>query len=173
MSKVGIIMGSKSDLGVAETAINILDEFEIPYEVIVSSAHRTPERTGEWSRNAQKNGFSVIIAIAGAAAHLAGVVASETNLPVIAVPVSATSLGGIDALLSMVQMPGGIPVATMAIGSAGAKNAAIFSAQILAVDNYDIQARLKSYRENMRDKVYSANEEVQNMLEARKQDAGS
>jgi 5-(carboxyamino)imidazole ribonucleotide mutase len=101
MSKVGIIMGSKSDLGVAENAIKVLKDFGIGVEVIVASAHRTPERTSEWTKSAEKNGISVIIALAGAAAHLAGVVASETNLPVVAVPVSATTLGGLDALLSM------------------------------------------------------------------------
>jgi len=164
MAKVGIIMGSKSDLGIAETAINTLKEFGVEYEVIVSSAHRTPERTGEWSRNAAKNGFTSIIAIAGAAAHLAGVVASETNVPVIAVPVSATSLAGFDALLSMVQMPGGIPVATMAIGTAGAKNAALFACQVIANTNEEMKERLDKFRTEMRDKVYKSNEEVQAML---------
>ncbi len=164
MSKVGIIMGSKSDLGIAEAAIKVLKDFNVPCEVIVSSAHRTPERTGEWARNAENNGFSVIIALAGAAAHLAGVVASETNLPVVAVPVSATTLGGLDALLSMVQMPGGIPVATMAIGSAGAKNAALFACQIIARSDAALNAKLKTYRENMKQEVYKANKEVQAML---------
>lgn len=164
MSKVGIIMGSKSDLGIAENAIKVLKEFGIPVEVIVASAHRTPERTGEWTKSAEKNGISVIIALAGAAAHLAGVVASETNLPVVAVPVSATTLGGLDALLSMVQMPGGIPVATMAIGAAGAKNAGIFAAQIIGVKDEAVSAKLKAYREKMKEDVYKANEEVQAML---------
>lgn len=164
MGKVGIIMGSKSDYGVAEIALNVLKDFGINYEVIVSSAHRTPEITGEWSRSAQKSGFDCIIAIAGAAAHLAGVVASETNLPVIAVPVSATSLGGLDALLSMVQMPGGIPVATMAIGSAGAKNAAIYSAQIIALKDEKLREQLAQYRAEMKQKVYKDNEDVQSMV---------
>lgn len=164
MAKVGIIMGSKSDLNIAETAIKVLRDFNVPCDVIVSSAHRTPERTGEWARNAEKNGFSVIIALAGAAAHLAGVIAAETNLPVVAVPVSATTLGGLDALLSMVQMPGGIPVATMAIGNAGAKNAALFACQIIARSDNAINEKLKTYREKMKDEVYKANEEVQAML---------
>lgn len=164
MSKVGIIMGSKSDLNIAETAIKVLKDFNVPCEVIVSSAHRTPERTGEWTRSAEKNGFSVIIALAGAAAHLAGVVAAETNLPVVAVPVSATTLGGLDALLSMVQMPGGIPVATMAIGNAGAKNAALFACQIIARSDKELNEKLKAYREKMKEEVYKANEEVQALL---------
>jgi 5-(carboxyamino)imidazole ribonucleotide mutase len=161
MAKVGIIMGSKSDFGIAENVITVLEEFGVDYEVIVSSAHRTPERTSEWARNAEKNGIEAIIAIAGAAAHLAGVVASESNLPTIAVPVAATSLAGFDALLSMVQMPGGIPVATMAIGNAGAKNAGIFACQILAVKYPEINERLKKYRQSIKDKVYRDNEEVQ------------
>ena len=164
MPKVGIIMGSKSDYGIAENVISVLEEFGITYDVIVSSAHRTPERTSEWSRNAEKNGFEAIIAIAGAAAHLAGVVASETNLPVIAVPVSATTLGGLDALLSMVQMPGGIPVATMAIGSSGAKNAGVFACQILAIKYPEINERLKKYRNSIKEKVYQDNESVQEMI---------
>lgn len=168
MAKVGIIMGSKSDYGIAENVISVLEEFEVEYEVIVSSAHRTPERTSEWAKNAEANGIEAIIAIAGAAAHLAGVVASESNLPVIAVPVAATSLAGFDALLSMVQMPGGIPVATMAIGNAGAKNAGIFACQILAVKYPEINERLKKYRQSIKDKVYKDNEEVQEILRQRK-----
>lgn len=163
--KIGIIIGSKSDLPVAKTVLDVLKEFDIDYELIVSSAHRTPERTSEWSKTAEKRGIEVIIAIAGAAAHLAGVVASETTLPVIAVPVAATSLGGIDALLSMVQMPGGIPVATMAIGNAGAKNAAIFACQILAVKYPQVNERLKEYRQSIKDKVIKDDEEVQKMIE--------
>ena len=164
MGKVGIIMGSKSDLHVAETIFTVLNEFSVPFDVIVSSAHRTPETTVEWTRKAEDSGISVIIAIAGAAAHLAGVVASETNLPVIAVPVAATSLGGIDALLSMVQMPGGIPVATMAIGNAGAKNAAIYACQIIATSSPELKAKLIGYRKNMKQKVYDDNKIVQELL---------
>jgi 5-(carboxyamino)imidazole ribonucleotide mutase len=164
MGRVGIIMGSKSDLPVAETIFSVLKEFEVDYDVIVSSAHRTPETTSEWTRKAEQNDISVIIAIAGAAAHLAGVVASETNLPVIAVPVSATTLGGLDALLSMVQMPGGIPVATMAIGNAGAKNAAIYACQIMGASDSDLKEKLKAYRLRMKEKVYADNEAVQKEL---------
>ncbi|MGE4265808.1 MAG: 5-(carboxyamino)imidazole ribonucleotide mutase [Deferribacterales bacterium] len=164
MNKVGIIMGSKSDFEIAKEAVDILKGFGIEYEVIVSSAHRTPERTLEWAKTAEDRGLEAIIALAGAAAHLAGVVASETNLPVIAVPVSATSLNGLDALLSMVQMPGGIPVATMAIGKAGAKNAGIFAGQIIARKNAEIAKKVAQYKEDMKDKVYKDNEAVQEML---------
>lgn len=164
MSKVGIIMGSKSDFDIAKDAVDILKGFGIEYEVIVSSAHRTPERTLEWAKTAEQRGLDAIIALAGAAAHLAGVVASETNLPVIAVPVSATSLNGLDALLSMVQMPGGIPVATMAIGKAGAKNAGIFAGQIIARSNSEVAAKVAQYKEDMKEKVYKDNEAVQEML---------
>jgi len=164
VSKVGIIMGSKSDFDIAKDAVDILKGFGIEYEVIVSSAHRTPERTLEWAKTAEQRGLDAIIALAGAAAHLAGVVASETNLPVIAVPVSATSLNGLDALLSMVQMPGGIPVATMAIGKAGAKNAGIFAGQIIARSNAEIAAKVAKYKEDMKEKVYKDNEAVQEML---------
>ncbi|MCD8554704.1 5-(carboxyamino)imidazole ribonucleotide mutase [Seleniivibrio sp.] len=164
MNKVGIIMGSKSDFEIAKEAVDILKGFGIEYEVIVSSAHRTPERTLEWAKTAEDRGLDAIIALAGAAAHLAGVVASETNLPIIAVPVSATSLNGLDALLSMVQMPGGIPVATMAIGKAGAKNAGIFAGQIIARSNKEVAKKVAQYKEDMKQKVYKDNEAVQEML---------
>ena len=164
MSKVGIIMGSKNDFEIAREAVEILKEFGIEFEVIVSSAHRTPERTLEWAKTAEDRGLDAIIALAGAAAHLAGVVASETNLPIIAVPVSATSLNGLDALLSMVQMPGGIPVATMAIGKAGAKNAGIFAGQIIARSNREVAKKVAKYKEDMKEKVYKDNEAVQEML---------
>jgi len=164
MSKVGIIMGSKNDFEIAKSAVEILKEFGIEYEVIVSSAHRTPEQTGKWSKTADERGLSAIIALAGAAAHLAGVIASETNVPVIAVPISATSLNGLDALYAMVQMPGGIPVATMAIGKAGAKNAGIFAAQIIGRSDRSVYEKLIQYREDMKEKVYKDNEELQEML---------
>lgn len=164
MAKVGIIMGSKSDFDIAQAAIDVLKEFDIDVEVIVSSAHRTPERTGEWSKSADEKGLDAIIALAGAAAHLAGVIASETNVPVIAVPISATSMNGLDALYAMVQMPGGIPVATMAIGKAGAKNAGIFAAQIIGRKDRAMYDRLIAYREAMKEKVYKDNEAVQGML---------
>ncbi|PLX70057.1 MAG: 5-(carboxyamino)imidazole ribonucleotide mutase [Denitrovibrio sp.] len=164
MNKVGIIMGSKSDLEVAQATIDVLKEFGIEYEVIVSSAHRTPERTSEWSRTAHERGLVAIIALAGAAAHLAGVIASETNVPVIAVPIAATSMNGIDALYAMVQMPGGIPVATMAIGKAGAKNAGIFAAQIIGRSDKSMYEKLGAYRVAMKEKVYKDNDAVQDMI---------
>jgi phosphoribosylaminoimidazole carboxylase PurE protein len=147
--KVLILMGSDSDLQVMEKTGKMLEDFHIPYHMTVSSAHRTPERTLKLVRNAEKNGVEVIIAGAGAAAHLAGVIASHTTRPVIGVPIDSSSLNGIDALYSTVQMPPGIPVATMAVGKAGAKNAAIFAAQILGLKDAGIAARLKEYKKEM------------------------
>lgn len=164
MSKVGIIMGSKSDMEIAEKVMDTLDEFGVEWEVTVSSAHRTPEKTANWVKNAPDRGVKVIIAIAGAAAHLAGVVASETHLPILAVPVASTSLQGIDALLSMVQMPGGVPVATMAIGKAGAKNAAIFSVQILSTSDEMLEKKLLDYKKEMAEKVHNDDGEVQKRI---------
>lgn len=164
MKKVGLIMGSKNDFPVVENSLKVLKEFGVEYEVKVSSAHRTPEATGEWVKGAKGRGIGCIIAFAGAAAHLAGVVASETNLPVLAVPVDATALQGVDALYSMVQMPGGIPVATMAIGNAGAKNAAIFACQMVGVENDKMAQKLEDYRANMRDKVYADDAALQEEL---------
>ncbi len=131
MKKIAIIMGSDSDLAVMQKAADTLDEFSAPYEIHIYSAHRTPEETREFSRNARKNGFGAIIAAAGKAAHLAGTIAANTTLPVIGVPISSQTLGGLDALLSTVQMPSGIPVATVALD--GAKNAALLALQILGV----------------------------------------
>lgn len=151
MSKpmVGILMGSDSDLPVMEEAAKILKDFRIPYEMTVSSAHRTPKRTSEYARSAEGRGIKVIIAGAGSAAHLAGFIAAETTLPVIGVPIDSSPLNGLDSLLSTVQMPGGVPVASMAIGKAGAKNAGLFAAQILAVSNPKLSELLKSHREDM------------------------
>lgn len=164
MSKVGIIMGSKSDLEVVKECINVLKSFNIEYDVIVSSAHRTPEQTIEWTKTAKDRGISVIVAFAGAAAHLAGVVASKTNLPVIAVPISSTTLGGLDSLLSSVQMPGGIPVATMAIGKAGSKNAGLFACQIIALNNKDLYEKLEKYRKDMAEKIKLDNESLKELI---------
>ncbi|MBI5903522.1 MAG: 5-(carboxyamino)imidazole ribonucleotide mutase [Deltaproteobacteria bacterium] len=143
---VGILMGSDSDLPVMEEAAKALKSFGIPYEVTVSSAHRTPERTARYAKSAEKRGIRVIIAGAGSAAHLAGFIAAQTTLPVIGVPIDSGPLKGLDALLSTVQMPGGVPVASMAIGPAGAKNAGIFAAQILSTADEGLRARLKAYR---------------------------
>ncbi|WP_288680552.1 5-(carboxyamino)imidazole ribonucleotide mutase [uncultured Brachyspira sp.] len=144
MKKVGIIMGSDSDLPIIEKAIDILKDFSIPFEVHIYSAHRTPEKAIEFSKNAEKNGFGVIIAAAGMAAHLAGVVAANTILPVIGIPCKSQNLEGIDALLSTVQMPSGIPVATVAIN--GGVNAALLSIEILAVNDKELSKKLKEKR---------------------------
>ncbi len=146
---VGIVMGSDSDLSVMSAAVDFLKQMRIPYEITVASAHRTPERAARWAATAQKRGLKVIIAGAGMAAHLAGVIAAHTNLPVIGVPLDASPLHGMDALLSTVQMPPGVPVATMAIGKPGAKNAAVFSTRILALENKRIAARLQAFKQEM------------------------
>lgn len=144
---VGIIMGSQSDLQVMKAAADIMDECEIPYEIKVVSAHRTPDRMYEYSKNAEKRGLNVIIAGAGGAAHLPGMVASMTFLPVIGVPVKLKELDGMDALLSIVQMPGGIPVATVGINNA--KNAGILAARILSVNYPKIREKLGEYISRM------------------------
>ena len=140
MKKIGIIMGSDSDLPVVEKAINTLKDYGVPYEVHVFSAHRTPVEAAEFSKNARKNGFGAIIAAAGMAAHLAGAIAANTTLPVVGIPVKSTNLDGLDALLSTVQMPSGIPVATVAIN--GAANAALLCIQILAVEDGTLAQKL-------------------------------
>src|SRR3989338_9052592 len=148
-SLVGILMWSDSDLPIMEEAAKILKDFDIPYEMTISSAHRSPKRTSDYAKSAADRGIKVIIAGAGSAAHLAGFIAAETILPVIGVPIDSSSLKGMDALLSTVQMPGGVPVAAMAIGKAGAKNAGIFAAQIIAVGNKRLQAKLKAFKEKL------------------------
>lgn len=145
--KVAVIMGSDSDLPVLEPALKTLAEFGVSCEVVVASAHRTPEKVHDFVATAADRGIGVFIAAAGAAAHLPGVVASFTTMPVIGVPVNATSLGGLDALLSIVQMPSGIPVATMAIN--GAKNAALFAVQIIAAADPALRQKLVEYRRAM------------------------
>jgi phosphoribosylaminoimidazole carboxylase PurE protein len=146
---VSVVMGSDSDLPVMEESTKILEQFAVPYELFLTSAHRSPARTTAFAKNAAQRGIKVIIVGAGAAAHLAGVIASETLLPVIGVPVDATSLQGLDALLATVQMPGGIPVATMAIGKAGARNAALFAVRILALENEIMRNNLIKFVDNM------------------------
>lgn len=158
MKKVGIIMGSKSDLPKLEKAIDILKRFEVPYEVHVFSAHRTPLEAREFSVNARANGFGVIIAAAGMAAHLAGAIAANTTIPVIGIPINASSLGGMDALLSTVQMPSGIPVAT--VGIDGASNAALLSIEILSLSDDNLAAKLDAERKANAEKVLNANSEV-------------
>jgi len=146
---VSVLMGSDSDLSVMKEALETLKKFGIPYELYLTSAHRTPDRTKAFAQKAEGRGVKVLIVGAGAAAHLAGVVASLTRLPVIGVPIDATSLGGLDALLSTVQMPGGIPVATMAIGKAGARNAALMAARILALNDEALRRKLQQHAEQM------------------------
>ena len=149
MKKIGLVMGSDSDLPVVEKAIAVLREFGVPFEAHIYSAHRTPEQAGEFSRTAREKGFGVLIAAAGKAAHLAGAIAANTTLPVIGIPVKSSTLDGLDALLSTVQMPSGMPVATVAID--GSANAALLAAQILAVSDADLAARLDEIRaENTR-----------------------
>ena len=146
---VSIVMGSDSDLEIMNEAAKALELFEVPYEIDICSAHRSPARTGEFSRQAISRGIRVIIAGAGGSAHLAGVIAAETILPVIAVPIAATALGGLDALLAMVQMPAGIPVATVAIGRPGATNAGILAVQILATGNASLAKKLVAYKRKL------------------------
>ena len=159
MKKVGIIMGSDSDLPVVEKAISTLEEYGVPYEVHVYSAHRTPVQAKEFSANAKANGFGAIIAAAGKAAHLAGAVAANTTLPVIGIPVKSSTLDGMDALLSPVQMPAGIPVATVAID--GAANAALLSIQILAVSDEELAEKLAAARAAASEKVLAANKKIE------------
>ncbi len=147
--RVGIVMGSDSDLPVMQEALEVLTDFGIPAEITVASAHRSPSRVSEYAGNAVRRGLKVLIAGAGGAAHLAGVLAAETSLPVIGVPIASSPLAGWDALLSTVQMPAGVPVATMAVGKAGARNAAILAAQILSVADNELLAQLQQYKEEL------------------------
>lgn len=152
-ARVGIVMGSKSDWETMKSATDTLDKLGIGYEKRVLSAHRTPMQTHEWVSGAEGRGLKVIIAAAGGAAHLAGVCAAGTLLPVLGVPMESKALHGLDSLLSTVQMPGGIAVGTLAIGSAGATNAALLAAQILALSDADLMKRLKAFREEQTRKV--------------------
>lgn len=163
--QVAIVMGSESDLETLRDAQKVLVDFEIPHTLRVISAHRTPERARAFALNAESNGLKVIIAAAGKAAHLAGVLAGMTALPVIGVPMKTSDLGGLDSLLSMVQMPGGVPVGTVAIGSAGARNAALLTIRILALSDVAIQAKLKAYIDKMAADVTAADERLVAELE--------
>jgi len=147
--KVGILMGSNSDLEVMREAEKRLDQFGIPYETRILSAHRTPDKAADYARTAEQRGLEVIIAGAGAAAHLAGAIAANTTLPVIGVPIDSSSLKGVDALLATVQMPAGIPVATMAIGKPGAANAGILAAQIIARKDAKVSTKLAEFKREM------------------------
>ncbi|MCF3943004.1 5-(carboxyamino)imidazole ribonucleotide mutase [Oceanobacillus alkalisoli] len=160
MALVGVIMGSISDWETLEHTCNVLEELEIPYEKEVISAHRTPDDMFEYAKNARKRGLKVIIAGAGGAAHLPGMVASQTNLPVIGIPVQSKALNGLDSLLSIVQMPGGVPTATVAIGKAGATNAGILAAQIIGAFDGETAERLEDYRNGMKEKVAEMREDL-------------
>ena len=164
MKKVAILMGSDSDFGVMSKAVSVLKEFEIPVEVHVYSAHRTPEKVAEFATNAKDNGFGVIIAGAGMAAALAGVVAGHTTLPVIGVPLKSNVLEGVDALLSTVMMPSGIPVATVAID--GSKNAAYLAAQILAISDEELAKKVLDNRQKQSAAVLVKDQEFQEKVQA-------
>ena len=161
---VALLMGSDSDFEVMQISLETLRSFNIPCEVRITSAHRTPKATHDYVKEAEQRGCAVFIAAAGLAAHLAGAVAAITIRPVIGVPLSAGSLQGIDALLSTVQMPGGIPVATVAIGKAGAKNAAILAAQILALHDLSLADRLMKQRQTEQEAVFAKNQQLHAML---------
>jgi 5-(carboxyamino)imidazole ribonucleotide mutase len=165
---VAILMGSDSDYGTIEPAVEILKSFDIKFEVKVTSAHRTPMETMNYVKKAEERGCAVFICAAGLAAHLAGAVAANTTCPVIGVPINCGPLNGIDALLSTVQMPGGIPVATMAIGKAGAKNAAYFAVQILAVSDPELMNKFRMDRIRNADAVNRKNEALQSRIHGEK-----
>ena len=166
MSKqqVAILMGSKSDLPKIGVAIKVLQEFRVGISVRVMSAHRTPEIVSDFSKSAAENGYKVIIAAAGGAAHLAGVVAAHTLLPVIGIPVLGGAFQGVDSLLSTVQMPGGVPVVSVAVGSSGCKNAALFAVRILALDDDTLRNRLKDFHHRQQQEVIAADEELRRNL---------
>lgn len=154
---VGIVMGSKSDWPTMKMAAEVLEDLQIPHERRVVSAHRTPQWMAEYAETAESRGIRLIIAGAGGAAHLPGMIASQTALPVIGVPVQSRALSGLDSLLSIVQMPGGVPVATMAIGEAGAKNAGLFAARVLALHDQTLNTRLKDFITAQQEKVMEDN----------------
>ena len=153
LPQVGIVMGSDSDLGVMQSAADVLKEFGVALEITVASAHRSPQRAAEWASSARARGIKIIIAGAGHAAHLAGAMAAHTSLPIIGVPIDSSCLQGMDALLATVQMPPGVPVATMAIGKSGARNAGILAVQILALADTALAEKLQEYKQNMAVKV--------------------
>ena len=162
---VGILMGSDSDLPIMEEAVSALEQLQIRFEMGICSAHRSPEKAAQYAKGAEKRGIQVLIAGAGAAAHLAGALAANTILPVIGIPLSSGPLQGLDALLATVQMPSGVPVATMALDRAGARNAAILAAQVLALHDPDLASRLKAYKEKMAQGI----EEKDRQLQTRKE----
>jgi len=165
MRFISILMGSKSDYDIMKEAVKIIEKFQIPYEVIITSAHRTPQRTHNYVKDAEKRGAKVFICGAGMAAHLAGVVASLTTRPVLGVPMPSGMMDGLDALLSTVQMPGGMPVATLAVGKAGAKNAAYLALQILANSDEELRAKLEEDRIAQAKKVEMDSKEIEIRLD--------
>ena len=160
-AQVGIVMGSDSDLDIMQEAANVLNKFDIPYEMTVASAHRSPQRAAEFAGSALQRGLKVIIAGAGHAAHLAGVLAAHTRLPVIGVPIDSSCLQGLDALLATVQMPPGIPVATMAIGKPGARNAGILASQIIATSDPELGEKLETFKTEMAEQVVQKAKKVE------------
>ncbi|MBS5038346.1 MAG: 5-(carboxyamino)imidazole ribonucleotide mutase [Fusobacterium sp.] len=158
MARVGVIMGSRSDLPTMENAVEMLKRFGVDYEVKIVSAHRTPELMFEYAKSAKERGIKVIIAGAGGAAHLPGMVSSLTPLPVIGVPVQSKAMSGLDSLLSIVQMPGGIPVGTVAIGNSGAKNAGILASEIIALMDEEVAKKVEEFRREQRDEVLKTSE---------------
>ncbi|MHB8202347.1 MAG: 5-(carboxyamino)imidazole ribonucleotide mutase [Desulfomonilaceae bacterium] len=160
--QVGILMGSDSDLPKMKKAAEVLDSFGVRYFMTVASAHRTPERVIEIAKRAEREGWKVLIAGAGMAAHLAGFLAAHTVVPIVGIPMDASSLGGIDALLSTVQMPGGVPVACMGLGSSGAKNAGLFAVEMLACFDTDLRQKLNEYRKEQRSLIEKKAEAVEN-----------
>ena len=164
VARVGIVMGSDSDWPKIKAAAAALDEFDVAYEVHVMSAHRTPEIVSEYAGTARERGLQVIIAAAGGAAHLAGVVAAHTTLPVIGLPVPTADLGGLDSLLSTVQMPGDVPVATMAVGMGGPRNSGLFAVQIMALSDPDLQQKLADFKVSLVDKIGAKNSALQDSL---------
>ena len=157
-------MGSDSDLSVMESACDVLKDFSVDFEITVASAHRSPQRAAKWASSARERGIKVIIAGAGHAAHLAGAMAAHTSLPIIGVPIDSSCLQGMDALLATVQMPPGIPVATMAIGKPGAKNAGILAVQILALSDDGLGAKLEKYKQDMAAKVEQKAKKLENSI---------
>jgi phosphoribosylaminoimidazole carboxylase PurE protein len=164
--KVAIVLGSDSDYPVIQDMLKILKEFEIEHELIVSSAHRSPERTQRYAATMEERGIQVVIACAGAAAHLAGVIASHTILPVIGVPIDSSPLHGLDSLFATSMMPSGVPVATMGIGKMGASNAAVLAAQILARNNPELAERIRKYKKRLADRVEQADSELRKARES-------
>jgi phosphoribosylaminoimidazole carboxylase PurE protein len=169
--QVGIVLGSASDWPAVEPAVKLLEEWDVAYEVVVASAHRSPARAHDYASKAEGRGLEVIIAVAGAAAHLAGVLASQTILPVIGVPIASSPLQGMDSLLATAQMPAGIPVATMALGSAGARNAVILAVQILARRDHRLRELLIAYKQDLARKVEKSSEELQDKIAQLRQPA--